>query len=214
MLSIELHLVTILMLASGQAYETCKEQDISHLVHSLQDCANAITGLQPSSEIQEKCSPDGLLQKIETITLTLANITKQIAAIEENIATNNKTIAETSADIQKLFSGTFVCNSYGWNRVAYLDMSDLSQQCPNDFHLYDVNGVRACGRQYSLIGTCHSVTYSTNGISYSEVCGRVIGYQVGSTDGVVPQELNPTIDSSYVKVLVLHTDLLVNISGR
>ena len=87
----------------------------------------------------------------------------------------------------------------GWTRVAYLNMSDPSQQCPTDFQLYDVNGVRACGRQHSLIGTCHSVTYSTNGISYSEVCGRVIGYQVGSTDGVVPQELNPTIDSSYVE---------------
>ena len=72
----------------------------------------------------------------------------------------------------------------GWTRVAYLDMSDPSQQCPSDFRLYDENGVRACGRQTSSIGSCSSVTYSTNGISYSQVCGRVVGYQYASPDAI------------------------------
>ena len=71
----------------------------------------------------------------------------------------------------------------GWTRVAYLNMSDPSQQCPADFRLYDVNGVRACGRQRSFVG-CNSITFSTNGISYSQVCGRVTGYQYATTDAV------------------------------
>ena len=74
----------------------------------------------------------------------------------------------------------------GWTRVAYLNMSDPSQQCPTDFRLYDVNGVRACGRQTSSVGGCNSITFSTNGISYSQVCGRVTGYQYGSTDAISP----------------------------
>ena len=47
MLSTMLYVV-ILMIAIVGADKTCtKEEDISHLVQSLQSCANAITGLQP-----------------------------------------------------------------------------------------------------------------------------------------------------------------------
>ena len=102
MLSTMLHIV-ILMIAIVGADKTCtKDEDISHLVQSLQSCANAITGLQPSSEIQEKYSPDaGLLQKIENISSTLANIIQQIAAIEENIATNKYNITQQIAAIEE-----------------------------------------------------------------------------------------------------------------
>ena len=65
----------------------------------------------------------------------------------------------------------------GWTRVAYLNMSDPSQQCPNELNMYDESGVRGCGRWYSLVASCNSVTLSTNGVRYSEVTGRVIGYQ-------------------------------------
>ena len=71
----------------------------------------------------------------------------------------------------------------GWTRVAYLNMSDPSQQCLTDFRLYDESGVRACGRN-SSVGGCNSVTFSTYGISYSQVCGRVLGYQYGSPDAI------------------------------
>ena len=101
--TLRLHVV-ILMIAIVGADKTCtKEEDISHLVQSLQSCANAITGLQPSSEIQEKCSPDaGLLQKIENISSTLANITQQIADIEESIADNAVNIATNEEVIPKV----------------------------------------------------------------------------------------------------------------
>ena len=39
-----------------------------------------------------------------------------------------------------------LCNSGGgWMRVAYLNMSDLTKECPPGFRLYNTNGVRACG---------------------------------------------------------------------
>ena len=91
----------------------------------------------------------------------------------------------------------------GWTRVAYLNMSDPSQQCPTDFRLYDESGVRACGRQTSSVGGCTSVTFSTYGISYSQVCGRVLGYQYRSPDAVDPTLGNGaishnSIDAEYV----------------
>ena len=72
----------------------------------------------------------------------------------------------------------------GWTRLAYLDISDPTQNCPSGFRLYQSGGVRACGRETSIEGSCVSVQFPSNGISYSQVCGRVTGYQFGSTDAV------------------------------
>ena len=69
----------------------------------------------------------------------------------------------------------------GWTRLAYLDMSDATQNCPSGFRLYQSGGVRACGRYNSGAG-CVSVQFPFNGISYSQICGRVTGYQYGSTN--------------------------------
>ena len=74
----------------------------------------------------------------------------------------------------------------GWTRLAYLDMSEGSQSCPSGFRLYQSGGVRACGRATSSGGSCVSVQFPSNGISYSQVCGRVVGYQYASTDAVYP----------------------------
>ena len=39
-----------------------------------------------------------------------------------------------------------LCNSTGgWIRVAYLNMTDSSEKCPDGFRLYNGSGVRACG---------------------------------------------------------------------
>ena len=71
-----------------------------------------------------------------------------------------------------------VCGSSGWMRVAYLNMTDPTEECPKGFRLYNQNGVRACGRPASSSGGCQtSVHFPTYGVPYSEVCGRVTGYQ-------------------------------------
>ena len=95
----------------------------------------------------------------------------------------------------------------GWTRLAYLDISDSTQNCPSGFRLYQSGGVRACGRANSTEGSCVSVQFPSNGIGYSQVCGRVVGYQFGSTDasdptsGRYPNDIHPShtdINSYYV----------------
>ena len=90
----------------------------------------------------------------------------------------------------------------GWTRLAYLDMTDSTENCPSGFRLYQSGGVRACGRTTSSGGSCISVEFPSNGISYSEVCGRVVGYQYGSTDASDPShgnsESHNDINSYYV----------------
>ena len=71
----------------------------------------------------------------------------------------------------------------GWTRLAYLDMSDATQNCPSGFRLYQSGGVRVCGRT-KLYASCVSVQFPSNGISYSQICGRVTGYQYGNTNGI------------------------------
>uniref|UniRef100_A0A1X7SKU5 Fibrinogen C-terminal domain-containing protein n=2 Tax=Amphimedon queenslandica TaxID=400682 RepID=A0A1X7SKU5_AMPQE len=68
----------------------------------------------------------------------------------------------------------------GWTRLAYLDMTDATQNCPSGFRLYQSGGVRACGRP--SVGCSASIQFPSNGISYSQICGRVTGYHYGGPD--------------------------------
>ena len=89
--------------------------------------------------------------------------------------------------------GTLCGSGGGWTRLAYLDMSDATQNCPSGFRLYQSGGVRACGKQS---GGCVSVQFPSNGISYSQICGRVTGYQYGHTDGL---HTHLSIDTHYLE---------------
>ena len=81
----------------------------------------------------------------------------------------------------------------GWTRLAYLDMTDSTENCPSEFKLYQSGGVKGCGRAASNGGSCTSVQFPSNGISYSQVCGRVVGYQYTSPDAVYPGDYSHEI---------------------
>ena len=88
-------------------------------------------------------------------------------------------------------------------RVANLDMTDPSQQCPDGFRLVTrtTAPLHTCGRP-GAVG-CVSTTFPVHdGIEYSQVCGRVIGYQVGSPSAFYPyahqHPHQDTIDDYYV----------------
>ena len=92
------------------------------------------------------------------------------------------------------------CNSStgGWMRVANLDMTNSSQQCPSGFRLVSRSTAprRTCGR--SVYRGCQSVVYPANGVEYSRVCGRVKAYQFGSPDAFFRYDNSHFIDSHYV----------------
>ena len=90
------------------------------------------------------------------------------------------------------------CGPGEWHRVAYLNMSDPTQQCPSAWREYNTSGVRACGRPVTNVGSCAQVQYPSNNSQYSRVCGRAIGYQYGTTDAFGNVALGRTIDSYYV----------------
>ena len=93
------------------------------------------------------------------------------------------------------------CGGSGWRRVAYLNMSDPSQQCPSVWREITTPH-RVCGRRSST-GSCEGLNYSTGSEQYNQVCGRIIGYQLGT-----PRSFNGpglTLNTFYVEgVSVTH----------
>ena len=91
------------------------------------------------------------------------------------------------------------CNSPGgWMRVAYLNMTDPTQQCPDGWREL-TSPIRTCRRANGSY--MNSVRFNTHGILYNRVCGRIIGYQYGTPEAFsfyneIPS--NYTIEGSYV----------------
>ena len=73
------------------------------------------------------------------------------------------------------------CGEGMWYRVAYLNMTDPSQQCPSAWREYNTSQFRACGRPVSSGASRPSQIFPISRL-YSKVCGRVIGIQVASPD--------------------------------
>ena len=65
--------------------------------------------------------------------------------------------------------------------LTELDLADPNQQCPPNFRLY-TKPKRRCGKSTDGNG-CDSAKFTTNDLQYNKVCGRVVGYELGSPDG-------------------------------
>ena len=73
----------------------------------------------------------------------------------------------------------FIAGETGWLRVANWDMRNPHHQCPGEFRLRRQNGLRLCGKTTDGRG-CNSVSYSTHGLTYRQVCGRVTAFHYAS----------------------------------
>ena len=89
------------------------------------------------------------------------------------------------------------CGYGDWKRIAYINMSDPTQQCPQSWRGY-TTPVRSCGRPVTSRSTCATVYFSPKGMQYSRVCGRALGYQKGSPDGFGSTDFDTTLDGIYV----------------
>ena len=79
-------------------------------------------------------------------------------------------------------------------------MSNPSQQCPSVWREYTTPH-RVCGRQSGR--GCEGLAYSTGSEQYDKVCGRIIGYQIGTQDAFSGAGLS--IDTYYIDgVSVMH----------
>ena len=112
-------------------------------------------------------------------------------------------LRETVIPLLRANSTGYSCGgSTGWRCVAYLNMSDPSQQCPSAWQEITTPH-RTCRRtsistELANTAGCDGVTYSTGSEQYNQVCGRIIGYQYGVPYAFNPFAGNSSIDGVYV----------------
>ena len=77
-------------------------------------------------------------------------------------------------------------------------MTNPNEKCPTQFRLYSQNGVHACGRPVTSDGgSCVYIGITFPGIKYSQMCGKVIGYQYNSPDGAEAYFASKNVNSPY-----------------
>ena len=71
------------------------------------------------------------------------------------------------------------CGGLGWRKVAFIDLTDTNQNCPQGLTLTGYSK-RSCGRTHTNGFDCSSViTFPVGGGQYSRVCGRAKAYHWG-----------------------------------
>ena len=70
------------------------------------------------------------------------------------------------------------CGGLGWRKVAFIDMTNTSQNCPQGLTLTSYSK-RSCGRTHIYGQAWSSVTFPVGGGQYSRVCGRAKAYHYG-----------------------------------
>ncbi len=87
----------------------------------------------------------------------------------------------------------------GWMKVAELDMTDNSNQCPSTLTQRINSNKRTCVIN-SNSASCAPVIYSIDAVRYSKVCGKIKAYQFGSTDafGNLNRPNSRSIDTNYL----------------
>ena len=86
-------------------------------------------------------------------------------------------------------------------RVADIDMTRQEENCPTGFREVTSSGKTMCGGRGS---GCVNTSFSSHGVEYSRVCGRIIGYQFGTTDAFwAYHDHQLSIDSHFLDGIVL-----------
>ena len=101
--------------------------------------------------------------------------------------------------------GTNCGGQGGWMRVAHVNMSQDGTSCPQgltqkSFPRSFLCGQTTTGCQATLCGQnaigCEGTLFSALGLSYSQVCGQLRGYQSGTTDAFRPYSENTSLNLS------------------
>ena len=155
----------------------------------------------PSMEERERARNE-IHQIINSvIETTLPTTTTTASTTTMPLTTTSATTMSTTTSMSTMSTITGICDcntcngTQGWRRVAFINMTDTSYNCPTGLNLTSYSK-RTCGASHATWGGCSSTRFGVEGLPYSRVCGRIRGYQVGSTNAFFYSSRG--IDSYYV----------------
>ena len=135
-----------------------------------------------------------------------ATITSCAQLLQYSSATSGQYLIKTNegeksvyCELEKEIKG-----NKGFVRVAHLNMSVPGTKCPRNLTFRQDGTIKTCQRGQAEPG-CSSTFFSTFGIRYSKICGRIRGYQWSTPNAFYWFLRNPyyTIDDLYVDGVVL-----------
>ena len=189
--------VFVTILKQVQCNETCTERYTIIPGPTSQDGRDGVQGVPGQTGNKgdrgdigptgPKGDPGSTIITEEELNRVSVNVTAKInesiiAELLDTIQTLNQTLND---HLLRLESQVFVtvCNvtSANWRRIAYFDPTE-GDSCPTGLRTVTntTTSQTACGRTAN--GSCTSLQFSPDG-NYTNVCGRVRGYQDHSTDG-------------------------------
>ena len=154
-------------------------------VNSLDKC--------PNTEEEENKAKSAIFQQLRP---KLENIPTAKPPRDITTTTTTETIITTTTTMEPPYN----CNGTpGWRRIVLTDMTNSGHNCPSGLNTIS-HPKRTCGRSFSNRFDCSSTRFSIpGGSAYNQVCGRIKGYQVGSTSAFWGYHIRgQSLDSWYV----------------
>lgn len=146
--------------ASSQTCESEGIADVSAVLEQFTSCTSPGT-YTSCQDIIDKCGP--------------------VSSGTYQLQTSDGTTISRYCDMEGANCG----GSGGWMRIAFINMTNLNYSCPLSLTEMTINGVRMCVYAASVDG-CAQIDYGVDGIPYSQICGRLRGYQYGAPNGFGP----------------------------
>ena len=178
------------------------EQDIPSAISSLQSQVSSLSSdLNKLSRLLAKHVNVTLDDEEEAPSSPLLSSCDAILSKWPNSPSGYYNLADVNGHTRHVYCHmeTLCGKGGGWRRIASLNMTDPNEKCPTQFRTYSENGVHACGRPDTNSGSCVGITFPSRDIKYSQVCGKVIGYQYYSTDGAGTfNSVKDNINSPYI----------------
>ena len=150
---------------------------LSSTVSTTSQASNPTESMsQPTSTPQPTPSPEPQCDRIVTSCKELFQCNPALPSGYYNIM--------TSQGVERVYCEMATTNcgdiTGGWMRVAHINMTDENNTCPQELSYTIESNTRMC--YSSITPGCTSVTFASNRVPYTKVCGRARGYQYGATE--------------------------------
>ena len=107
--------------------------------------------------VENKVTINNILVKVDALLSSCQDI--------KNIQPNSPSgYYHINSELVYCEMGELCSTEGGWTRLAYLDMTDSTVDCPTGFKLYESGDVRACGRSSDNAPGCQSIKFPSNGM--------------------------------------------------